>query len=136
MENENHGDLLHGSSSRDAAAAPVQAQLKPLYFMLCLAFAGLLLANLGVTGLFWWQTRLVRQQLDQNRKALAKYERVDEPRLKEVLNKLEAYGQQDAEYQPLLKKYQFLFPRLQQMNAAPLSGMPIPGPTSAPAASQ
>ena len=107
-----------------------------IYRMLTAVFAGLLLVNLGLWFLLSWQTRQVRAQLAQNRQAIARYHQVEEPVVKEVLNKLESFGLQNRDYQPLLQKYPGLFPRFQPTGAgaAPrTSASPAASPSTQPA---
>ncbi|MCX6903720.1 MAG: hypothetical protein NTW03_09640 [Verrucomicrobia bacterium] len=102
-----------------------------LYRMLTAVFAGLLLVNLGLWFLLSWQTKQVRAQLAQNRQAIARYHQVEEPVIKDMLNKLESFGLQNRDYQPLLQKYPGLFPRFQTTGAG--AGLKTPAfPATSP----
>lgn len=108
----------------------MERKLNRLYTILSVAFAGLILTNLGVSGVFMWQTKQVRQQLDQNRRAIARYRALEEPVVTDALSKLESYGLQNRDYQPILQKYAPLFPRFQQQAAAAAAKSAAPTPAS------
>lgn len=133
MENQPQGDLLRPTPASPAPFAPLEAQLDLLYKVLFVAFAAVIVTNVAVTGVFIWQTKLVRQELDRNRRALAQYQRVQEPMVKDLISKLESYGLQNRDFQPLLQKYPVLFPRFADAGSAAPSKTPAPAPASVPA---
>ena len=131
MENDTQGDLLPASLP-DPAPAPAPAislekHLDSLYTIICVIIVGLILTNLAVIGVFLWETKQVRQHLDQQRKILARFQRVEEPVVKDVLIKLSSYGQQDREFQAILQRYPGLLP-----HAVPATNAPQPRATVAP----
>jgi hypothetical protein len=130
------GDLLHGPSAPLAGPTPMDRKLGGLCFTLTLAFAGLLLANLGFSVLLIWQTRLVRQQLAQGSQTLLHYQKTEEPLVRDLLSKLEGFGLQNRDYEPILKKHAVLFPRLQPSGSKLPGGVLPSGASVAPSALQ
>jgi hypothetical protein len=137
MENETlQADFLAAKPAPEPAApvpaaTPEDKRFALVYLLLCGAFAGLVLVNFGLCLLLVYQTKLVRSQLAQNRQAISRYQRIEEPVVKDILNKLEGFGLQNRDYQPILQKYSLLFPRFQQGAMSP-SGPP-PSSSLAPA---
>ena len=138
METTPQGDLLpSGQPQPFAAPAPapdsVESKLDTLYSVLCVTIVGLILTNLAVIGVFLWETKQVRQRLDQSRQLLGRYQRLEEPLVKDVLTKLVGYSQQDHEFQAVLHKYPGLFGSAPPVGAGAAGKTPALAP-SAPTA--
>ena len=102
-----------------APADPAEARFRGLCLMLSAAFGGVLLLTAGLSVMLIWQTRLVRAQLTQSRQSISRFEKYDEPLMREITSKLESYGLQNRDYQPILQKYAVFFPRFRPATNAP-----------------
>ena len=136
MEINPQGDLLQPSQSVEQPkpfAAPVaesvESKLDTFHSVLCVTIVALILTNLAVVGVFLWETKQVRQRLEQSRQLLARYHRLEEPLVKDVLTKLAGYSQQDHDFQAVLHKY----PNLFGPSAPPAPGTVPKTPALAPA---
>ena len=126
MEHDPRNDLLERRPAAEAPGRQPADGLNVFYGVLCVALTGMLHLSAGFSFLIWWQTRQVRQQVDQGKQALARYERIEMPMIKDVVTKLEAYGQQNRDFQPILQKYAYFFPKYkpQPAGTAPKTSVP------------
>jgi hypothetical protein len=116
---DNHslqGDLPQGQPATAPATTPPADGLqdqpsRSLYTLLSVGFAGVIMVNMGLCLLLVWQTRNIRNQLARDRQSIARFQRLEEPLVKDILGKLEAFGLQHRDYQLVLQKYGPLFPR-------------------------
>jgi hypothetical protein len=109
------GDLLHGQPAPQES--PVDKRFGFLFAVLSLAFAGMILANACFCVLLVWHTRILRAQLAQGRQTISRYHKLEEPIVRDLISKLDGYGLQNRDFEPILRKHAVLFPRLQQTNA-------------------
>ena len=121
-------------ASQIALPAPdsVEHKFESLYRVLALAFVGVIVANVGLSFLLIWQTRITRGQLESSRQAISRFQRLEEPLVKEVVTKLDAFGLQYQDYQAVLRKYPGLFPRYQNEASGP-GRLPNAGGATIPA---
>lgn len=136
MDMDTQGDLLQGRLPETPADDNLEARLKFHYLLLCVAMiAGILVCG-GVSFFLWWHTtRLVRPQLEQSRRAVANYHRVEEPLIKDIISKLDGYGLQNREFTNILQRYPALFPRYQRGPAAAAAPAVVPATSALPASS-
>lgn len=127
MENQEQGDFLQPRFPTAANSAEVEGQLNRVYIVLALASAAVIISTIGLAFLLWYQTRIVRMQLAQNRHAIARYQRLEEPMINDVLSKLEHHSTQNRDYLNLIQKYTLLFPHLAQQPAKAAGASTAPG---------
>lgn len=104
---ENQADLLQGRtpSGSTTAVDALQAQVHSLRTLFSYTLIALIFLAFGVNIFIWRQMSLVRRQLDENSRIVAEYHRVTEPRVRELLGKLEVFAAANRDFQPILSKY-------------------------------
>lgn len=123
---ETQSDLpqSHTAGGTEAVAEVLQAQVSSLRTLLICTWLALIILSLGVNIFIWRQMSLVRQQLDENSRIVADYHRVTEPRIRELLGKLEIFAAANRDFQPIFSKY---------VPSRPQSTLPTPTKPVAPA---
>lgn len=104
---ETQSDLpqSHTAGGTEAVAEVLQAQVNSLRTLLTCTWLALIILSLGVNIFIWRQMSLVRQQLDESSRVVADYHRVTEPRIRELLGKLEVFAAANRDFQPIFSKY-------------------------------
>lgn len=123
---ETQSDLpqSHPVSGSEAVADVLKAQMRTFRTLLTCTWLALIILSLGVNIFIWRQMSLVRQQLDENSRVVADYHRVTEPRIRELLSKLEVFAAANRDFQPIFSKY---------VPSRPQSTLPSPTKPVAPA---
>jgi hypothetical protein len=97
-----------------------------LHGLLAMGFAGMIALSFGLSVLLAWQIRVAHLQTTQNRTVVATFQKVDEPQVRMVLTKLQAFSVQHPAFGAVLQKYPIFF------TARPLTNAPA-GPSGPPA---
>jgi hypothetical protein len=116
---ENQADLPTRPSPSGSVTAEdaLQAQVHSLRKLFSCTLVALIILSFGVNVFIWRQMSLTRQQLDENSRMVAEYRRVTEPRIRDLLGRLEVFAAANRDFQPILAKY--IPPRPQPAPATP-----------------
>lgn len=116
---ENQADLPTSPSPGGSVTAEdaLQAQVHSLRALFSCTLVTLIILSFGVNVFIWRQMSLTRQQLDENSRIVAEYRRVTEPRIRDLLGRLEVFAAANRDFQPILAKY--IPPRPQPAPATP-----------------
>jgi len=127
--------LLTGQPAWGGAAADdVIGDGHDLHRLLAMAFGGMLILSFGLSVLLAWQIRVAHLQIVQNRTLVTNFQKLDEPQVKMVLSKLQAYSVSHPAFGVVLARYPIFFTARLTTNA-PAASNP-PARTTSPPASQ
>lgn len=99
-----------------------------LHGLLAMGFAGMIALSFGLSVLLAWQIRVAHLQTTQNRTVVATFQKMDEPQVRMVLTKLQAFSVQHPAFGAVLQKYPIFFTARPLTNApAGASGLPATG---------
>lgn len=129
MSSSDQGDLLQvkGNSASSADVELLKQQFQVLRTLFHAALVALVLLGLGVDLFLYKQMRIVRAQLEEQRRYVVAYKKTSEPLMNEFAKQLQGFANANRDFQPILERYRpFLSPYFAP--PVPSSGQPVKPP--------
>ena len=107
MNSSDQGDLLQakGNSASSADVELLKQQFQVLRTLFHAALVALVLLGLGVDLFLYKQMRIVRAQLEEQRRYVVAYKKTSEPLMNEFAKQLQGFANANRDFQPILERY-------------------------------